>query len=361
MPVAYPGRRTGNDGARPRARAPRLVNIDAGTRTQVRLRRSNLSKPGYGRRRSGRGFSYLGTDGRPLEDARERQRIKDLVIPPAWRDVWISPDERGHIQATGFDTAGRKQYIYHPLWRERQDRAKFDHALEVAERLPGMRDRLCHDLTHGRGLTRDRVLAAIVRLLDLGMFRIGSARYADREEDPSYGLSTLRPDHVRSSGGCMLLEFAGKSGVEHTASVGDGEVCEVLRELRRRRRGETRLFAYWDPSARQWHEIDAAEINEYLREVSGHQMTAKDFRTWHGTVKAAETLGEIGPQRSPTKRRKAVSHAMKEVAGMLGNTPAVARASYVDPRVVEAYEGGEVVDTGAGDTEEAVADLIENV
>lgn len=175
MPVAYPGRRTGNDGARPRARAPRLVNIDAGTRTQVRLRRSNLSKPGYGRRRSGRGFSYLGTDGRPLEDARERQRIKDLVIPPAWRDVWISPDERGHIQATGFDTAGRKQYIYHPLWRERQDRAKFDHALEVAERLPGMRDRLCHDLTHGRGLTRDRVLAAIVRLLDLGMFRIGGA------------------------------------------------------------------------------------------------------------------------------------------------------------------------------------------
>jgi DNA topoisomerase-1 len=324
----------------------------------VRLRRSRLDRSGYGRRRAGRGFVYLDADGRPLRDAAAVERIKRLVIPPAWRDVWICPDERGHIQATGVDAAGRKQYLYHPRWRERRDKAKFDHALEVAERLPGMRDRLRRDLTHGRGLRRERVLAAVVRLLDLGMFRVGSARSADRDEDPSYGLSTLRPDHVRTQGGCVLLEFTGKSGIEHSSTVDDGEVCSVLRDLRRRRRGQDRLFAYWDPAARRWHEVQAAEVNEYLREVSGQPMTAKDFRTWHGTVKAAETLGEIGPQPTKTRRRKAVSHAMREVAGMLGNTPAVARASYVDPRVVDAYEDGEVVDPGDGDTEEAVAELI---
>jgi DNA topoisomerase-1 len=324
----------------------------------VRLRRSRLDRSGYGRRRAGRGFVYLDAGGRPLRDAAAVERIKGLVIPPAWKDVWICPDERGHIQATGVDAAGRKQYLYHPQWRERRDKAKFDHALEVAERLPGMRDRLLRDLTHGRGLRRERVLAAVVRLLDLGMFRVGSARSADRDEDPSYGLSTLRPDHVRTQDGCVLLEFTGKSGIEHSSTVDDGEVCSVLRDLRRRRRGQDRLFAYWDPAARRWHEVQAAEVNEYLREVSGQPMTAKDFRTWHGTVKAAETLGEIGPQPTKTGRRKAVSHAMREVAGMLGNTPAVARASYVDPRVVDAYEDGEVVDPGDGDTEEAVAELI---
>ncbi|WP_433222914.1 DNA topoisomerase IB [Dactylosporangium sp. CS-047395] len=311
----------------------------------MRLRRSHLDKPGLGRRRSGKGFTYLDTDGKPLRDAGAVERIKELVIPPAWQHVWISPDERGHIQAIGVDAAGRKQYLYHPQWREQQDRVKFDHVLEVAERLPGMRDRIRADLTGGRGLSRDRVLAAIAGLLDLGMFRVGGAASANREEDPSYGLSTLRPDHVRCSGGCVLLEFTGKSGIEHASGVDDGEICAVLRELRKRRKGEDRLFAYWDPAARKWHEVDAAEINEYLRDVSGEQMTAKDFRTWHGTVTAALALDEAGPQPTQTKRRKAVASAMKEVAEKLGNTPAVARASYVDPRVVEAYEEGDTAGT----------------
>ena len=322
----------------------------------MRLRRSDLSKPGYSRRRAGKGFTYRDTDGSPLTDAAEVERVKKLVIPPAWQDVWISPDPRGHIQATGIDAAGRKQYRYHDDWRTARDEAKFDHAKEVAERLPTIRDRLCGDLTAERGLTKARVLAAVVRLLDMGMFRIGSDQYAVREEDPSFGLSTLRPEHVRTQGGCVLLEFTGKSGVKHSGTVGDGEVCQVLRDLKRRRRGANRLFAYYDKAARRWRDLHADEINEYLREISGEQMTAKDFRTWHGTVKAAEALAEAGPQPTPAKRKKAVSHAMKEVADLLGNTPAVARASYVDPRVVEAFEEGEVVEQPG---EKAVLELLD--
>ncbi|GAB2565842.1 DNA topoisomerase [Paractinoplanes abujensis] len=321
----------------------------------MRLRRSDLEKPGYARQRTGKGFTYRDTDGTRLTDTEAVERIKALVIPPAWTDVWISTDPRGHIQATGIDAAGRKQYRYHDDWRTARDEAKFDHALEVAARLPKIRDRLCADLTEGRGLTRERVLAAIVRLLDMGMFRIGSDQYAVREDDPSFGLSTLQPSHVRTRGGCVLLEFTGKSGVDHSGTVGDGEVCQVLRDLKTRRRGHNRLFAFYDRTARRWREIHADDINDYLREISGEQMTAKDFRTWHGTVEAARSLAAQGPQPTESKRKKAVSHAMKEVAELLGNTPAVARASYVDPRVLEAYEEGEVV---RSDSEKAVSKLI---
>jgi len=317
----------------------------------MRLRRSDLSKPGFGRRRAGKGFSYLDTDGRPLTDAGTIDRIKALVIPPAWTDVWICTDERGHIQATGYDAAGRKQYLYHRVWRSTRDEAKFDHALEVAERLPEMRSRLCGDLSQ-RGLSRTRVLAAITRLLDMGMFRVGSDQYASREEDPSFGLSTLRPEHVRTRGGCVVMEFPGKAGVEHSNPVDDGEVCTVLRDLKRRRAGEKRLFAYWDPAARRWRDVRADEINEYLREISGEQMSAKDFRTWHGTVKAAEELAAAGPQPTKAKQKKAVSRAMKEVADLLGNTPTVARNSYVDPRVIDLYQEGKVADLSPGDTRE---------
>ena len=323
----------------------------------MRLRRSDLTKPGYGRRRSGKGFRYLDTDGRTtLSDAEAVARIKELVIPPAWTDVWISTDPRVHIQATGHDAAGRKQYLYHPVWRTERDEQKFDHALEIAERLPEIRSRLCADLS-GRGLTRARVLAAVVRLLDMGMFRVGSDQYARRDEDPSYGLSTLLPEHVRGRGGCVVLEFTGKSGVEHAHSVADGEVCQVLKDLKRRRRSEQRLFAYWDPAAKRWREIRADDINAYLREISGEEMTAKDFRTWHGTVKAAEELAAAGPQETRTGRKKAVAQAMKQVAGMLGNTPAVARSSYVDPRVVERYEQGRTVDPQEP-AEQAVVNLL---
>lgn len=320
-----------------------------------RLRRSDLDEPGYGRRRSGNGFTYLGPDGRRLTDADTVARIKALVIPPAWRDVWISTDPRGHIQAVGFDAAGRKQYRYHDAWRAARDRVKFDHVLEVAGHLPELRDRLCTDLTTGRGLSRDRVLAAIVRLLDMGMFRIGGAQYSDRDEDPSYGLSTLRPEHVRTRAGRVTLRFRGKSGVEHTAPVDDDEVATVLKDLKRRRPGQERLFAYWEPATRSWPVVDADAINDYLRQISGEQMTAKDFRTWHGTVKAARELAASGAQPTTTERRKVVAHAMQEVAGLLGNTPAVARASYVDPRVIDRFTAGDVI---AGEDENEVLSLL---
>ena len=204
------------------------------------------------------------------------------------------------------------------------------------------------------------MLAAIIRLLDMGMFRVGSAQYADRADDPSFGLSTLKPEHVRTRGGCVVLEFPGKSGIEHAHSVDDGEVCTVLRDLKRRRKGEKRLFAYWNPSTKRWHEIGADEINEYLRDISGEQMTAKDFRTWHGTVKAAAELAAAGPQESENKRKKVVSGAMKEVADLLGNTPTVARTSYVDPRVIDLYHDGKVADLSAEDTrEQAEAEVLE--
>jgi DNA topoisomerase I len=311
-----------------------------------RLRRSVLTGPGFARRRSGSGFRYFGPDGAAVTDPEVVERIKGLVIPPAWKDVWICPDPRGHIQVTGVDAAGRKQYRYHEEWRTARDEEKFDRVREVAGRLPKMRDRLCADLTSGRGLTRERVLAAIVRLLDLGMFRVGGDAYASRDEDPSYGLSTLRPEHVISRRGTLMLKFPGKSGVLHERAVEDGEVAEVLRALKRRRSGQDRLFAYWNPSAKCWQEIRADAVNDYLREISGASMTAKDFRTWHGTVTAAAELAEAGPQPTEAKRRKVVAHAMREVAEQLGNTPAVARASYVDPRLIEKYEDGEAPKRG---------------
>jgi DNA topoisomerase IB len=321
----------------------------------MRLRHSDLEKPGLGRRRSGKGFRYLDTRGKPLKDNAAIERIKALVIPPAWQDVWISSDPRGHIQAVGVDAAGRRQYLYHDEWRVARDQAKFDHMVEVAERLPELRDRLCTHLTTGRGLSRDRVLAAIVRLLDMGMFRIGGAQYADRDQDPSYGLSTLRPEHVRTRGKRVILQFPGKSGIEHDAPVDDAEVCAVLRALKRRRRGEERLFAYWNPSGRSWHAVHADEINDYLKDNSGEPMTAKDFRTWHGTLTAARELAAAGPQPTEARRKKVVAHAMKEVAELLGNTPAVARASYVDPRVIEHFADGEVA---ADDNEQETLDLL---
>jgi DNA topoisomerase-1 len=322
----------------------------------VRLRRSKLTEPGLSRRRSGKGFTYLDAAGDRITDAGTLARIKGLVIPPAWEQVWISPDPRGHIQATGVDAAGRKQYLYHPDWRTARDAEKFDRVLAASGKLPAVRRRLRADLTTGRGMSRERVLAAVVSLLDLGMFRVGNDVYAAREEDPSFGLSTLRPEHVSARKDCVQLAFPGKSGVEHSGKVDEGEVCAVLADLKRRRRGEERLFAYWDGRARRWREIDAAAVNDYLKEISGGEMTAKDFRTWHGTVTAAVALAEAGPQPTAAKRKKVVAKAMKEVADRLGNTPAVARASYVDPRVIERFEDGETV---AHDSERAVRDLLD--
>jgi DNA topoisomerase IB len=304
----------------------------------MRLRRSNPGGPGYGRRRRGRGFVYLDESGQPITDRAELDRIRGLAIPPAWTDVWICPHPRGHVQATGTDAAGRRQYLYHPVWRAKRDAAKFDHVLEVAVRLPRLRRRVDEDLD-GRGLNRPRVLAAVAKLLDSGAFRIGGDQYATGDE-PSYGVATLRPEHVRAARGCVVVEYVAKGGLDRVQTVADPDVCDLVRALRRRRNGADRLFAYWDADARQWRDVRSDEVNQYLREASGTDMTAKDFRTWHATVLAAAELAAAGPQRSPTARKRTVARVMREVAEQLGNTPAVARASYVDPRVVDLFHDG---------------------
>jgi DNA topoisomerase IB len=306
----------------------------------MRLRRSDPASPGLTRRRRGRSVTFLDLDRRPIRDPDELGRLRDLVIPPAWRDVWISPDPRGHIQAIGIDAAGRKQYLYHPQWRVKRDAVKFDHVLDVADRLPQLRKRATEDL-RARSMNRERVLALTARLLDLGLFRVGSDEYAGGDE-PTYGIATLRPEHARAVRGCVIFEYVAKGGIERVQTVRDGEVCAVLRNLRRQRRGEERLFAYREGG--QWRDVHSDDINGYLREASGGEMTAKDFRTWHATVLAAVELAGAGPKKSETGRRRAVSVAIKSVAGQLGNTPTVARSSYVDPRVIDLYNGGLVVD-----------------
>ncbi|MEO3747813.1 DNA topoisomerase IB [Plantactinospora sp. B5E13] len=302
----------------------------------MRLRRSDLSAPGYRRRRYGRGVVFLDIGGRPLRDPDEVDRLRSLVIPPAWRDVWICPDPAGHIQATGTDAAGRRQYLYHPLWRVRRDQAKFDHVLEVATRLPVLREQVDADLGT-RGLRRPRVLATVAKLLDMGTFRVGSDQYAVGDE-PTFGVATLRPEHTRCRGDAVVFEFPAKGGIAQQLRIDEPRLCGVLRELRRRRRAAARLFGYWD--GRSWRDVRSDEVNDYLRTASGGEMTAKDFRTWHATVLAATRLAAVEPPRSTTGRRRAVAAVMRDVAGLLGNTPAVARASYVHPRVVDLFHDG---------------------
>jgi len=324
----------------------------------VRLRRSDLAAPGYGRRRYGRGVRFLDTEGRPLRDPDEIARLRALAIPPAWRDVWICPHPAGHIQAVGVDAAGRRQYLYHPLWRARRDQAKFHHVLEVATRLPTLRRRVDADLAT-RGLRRPRVLATVAKLLDMGTFRIGSDQYA-AGDDPTFGVATLRPEHLRCRGGAVIFAFPAKGGIDQVLRVDDPRLCQVLRALRRRRRGAARLFGYWD--GRAWRDVRSDEVNDYLRAASGGEMTAKDFRTWHATVLAATRLAGDAPPRSAAGRRRAVAAVMREVAALLGNTPAVARASYVHPRVVDLYHDGVLARVAADAprdvAEAAVLDLL---
>ncbi|WP_418960798.1 DNA topoisomerase IB [Streptomyces tritici] len=310
----------------------------------MRLRTSDPERPGWQRVRHGRGFRYLDEAGWPLPAA-DRARVRALVIPPAWRDVWICPWPNGHLQAVGTDAAGRRQYLYHEEYRARQERAKHTHVREVAEALPRLRKAVEQDLTR-RGLCRERVLACAARLLDLGFLRVGGERY--QRDNDSYGLSTLRREHVRLARGRLVLDFSGKAGKRITLDVADESVRRVVRALLRRNGGGDRLFAYWE--GRTWHDLRADELNAYLRERSGTEMSAKDFRTWHATVLAAVALAvsEQAGRDSVTARRRAVRRAVCEVADYLGNTPAVCRTSYIAPRVLERYAEGETVSAALG-------------
>jgi DNA topoisomerase I len=306
----------------------------------TRLRRTSPDQPGWTRRRSGAGFSYLDRHGERLP-AEDVARVKALVIPPAWRDVWITPYANGHLQAVGTDDAGRRQYLYHPDWRTRRDAEKFDRMLLFGKALAKAREQVVLDLG-GEGMPMERACAAAVRLLDLGYFRIGNDVYA--EDNGSFGLTTLERRHVRKHQEALVFTFVGKSGVEHTIEIDDTVVIAALEVMRRRRApGDPRLLAY--KNGRAWHAVLPDLVNDYVRATTGIQATAKDFRTWHATVLAAAALAETPePGLTQASRKRAVSGAMKEVSSFLGNTPTLARSSYVDPRVVEAYERGVTIE-----------------
>jgi DNA topoisomerase I len=300
-----------------------------------RLRRADCSTPGIRRVRRGRGFAYVDEDGRRVDEPEVLARIAELAIPPAWEGVWICPYPNGHLQATGTDAAGRKQYRYHDAWRARRDGQKFDDMLVFAKALPRLRERVDHDL-RGSTLDRDCVLACAVRLLERGFFRIGSELYA--EENESFGLATLLKQHVKvEPGGVMVFDFPAKSGQRRHQGVLDERASEIVAALKRRRGGGPELFAYKD--GRRWRDVRSHEINDYLKEATGGDHSAKDFRTWNATVLAAVALAVSGEQLgTKASRKRAVKRAVEEVAMYLGNTPAVCRASYIDPRVFDAFD-----------------------
>ncbi|WP_024442059.1 MULTISPECIES: DNA topoisomerase IB [unclassified Mycobacterium] len=300
----------------------------------MRLRRSTTSGPGLRRIGRGRGFSYA--DGHhPVDDPEVLARIKALAIPPAWRKVWICPYPNGHIQAVGVDAAGRRQYLYHPQWQAERSEEKFDRALTLAKLLPDWRAEVLADL-RGRGLKRDRVLAVAQQLIDRGYFRAGGEEYA--QENGSFGLATLLRDHVTLRTGCVDFDYPAKSGVRRTVSVDDPLVVRAVRALLRAPTDLPRLLVYRTSDG--WCEVRADDLNERFRELTDEQFSVKDLRTWHGTVLAAESFAAACEPTSKTVRRREVAAVMRYVAEELGNTPAVARSSYVDPRVVQAYEQG---------------------
>jgi DNA topoisomerase I len=328
-----------------------------------RLRRSSCAAPGIERRRRGRGFEYRDPAGARIEDPEVLERIAELAIPPAWREVWICMDPLGHLQATGRDGAGRKQYLYHERWRAHRDRLKFDSMLAFGEALPRLRRRVARDLrmsstpnaAKGRAaeeLSRGRVLACAVRLLDLGFFRIGSEDYAERNE--SYGLTTMLREHVSIDGGELIFDFPAKAGRRRVQAIADRDALRVVAALKRRRRG-SQLLAYRD--GRRWIEIHPEDVNAYIKDHSGGEFTAKDFRTWNATVLAAVALAgwQVGDSRAAGRRR--VSSAVRTVASYLGNTPAVCRASYIDPRVIDRFLAGSTIAPALGTLAQAGPDL----
>jgi len=287
--------------------------------------------PGITRVKRGRGFVYSEPDGTLVRESRTLERIASLVIPPAWADVWISRSSNGHIQAVGRDARGRRQYRYHPLWTQVRDAAKYERTIAFASALPRLRRRVARDLRE-RGLTRRKVVAAAVRLLDTGLIRVGNEEYA--RDNASFGLTTLRSRHARVRGDTMQLTFRGKSGKEHSVGLRDKRLARVMRACQEL--PGQRLWQYVDEDGKRQH-LDSDDVNDYLREVMGADFSAKDFRTWAGTVLAVHELRERVDAARP---KAAVNEAVKEVAAQLGNTPTVCRACYIHPDVIDAFDDG---------------------
>ncbi|MBU9763985.1 DNA topoisomerase IB [Mycobacterium sp. TNTM28] len=308
----------------------------------MRLRRSTVGGPGIHRLRRGRGFSYRDGDGGTVTDSETLQRIYDLVIPPAWTKVWICPQHNGHIQAVGTDAAGRRQYLYHPRWQAQRSADKFDRVLELSGLLTDWRRDIVGDLRR-RGLTRNRVLALGLRLLDLGYFRAGGDQYA--EENNSFGIATLLREHVTMHSDAVEFDYPAKSGVRRTLQVEDPAVTRSVRSLVRRRRDADRLLGYRGDDG--WTDVHAEDLNVRFKEMVGDEYTVKDLRTWHGTVLAAQAFADADPPVEDKVVKRVESAVMREVAEALGNTAAVARSAYVDPRVVDAYRDGLTIAAGA--------------
>jgi DNA topoisomerase I len=320
-----------------------------------RLRRSDCAGAGLRRIGRGRGFSYEDGAGSRIDDEETLARIRALAVPPAWKEVWICPDPLGHIQATGYDEAGRKQYRYHERWEQRQAARKYEATREFARRLPRLRRAVKRDLAL-EGMPRERALACAVRLLDLGFFRIGGEEYAESNE--SYGVATVLREHVRREGEELVFDFPAKSGQRRVQSIRDRAAIAAIEAMRRRRGGPDDLLAYKE--GRSWRDVRSDDVNAYIQDCVGEEFSAKDFRTWHGTVLAAVELAGEGTPSSEAAAKRTIAAAVKRVAERLGNTPAVCRRSYIDPRVFDCYRDGSTIELSRSlaKTERAVLELV---
>jgi DNA topoisomerase-1 len=325
-----------------------IVTDPAASAKAAGLRYVPDTRPGIRRQRSGAGFRYRNPDGSRVSDAETLARIRSLVIPPAWTAVWICPIANGHLQATGRDVRGRKQSRYHPHWREVRDETKYERMTLFGAALPAIRAHVDHDLGLP-GLPREKILAAIVRLLETTFIRVGNTEYA--KTNHSYGLTTLRNKHVAVKSSTVTFNFQGKSGVEHTIDLQDRRLARIVQRCRDLPGYE--LFQYLDHDGNR-HSIDAADVNDYLRQISDQDFTAKDFRTWAGTVLACSLLREFEPAESDTQAKKNIVAAVKTVAERLGNTPAVCRKCYVHPTVLESYLTGSMLKVLEGQVEREV-------
>jgi DNA topoisomerase-1 len=290
--------------------------------------------PGLRRQKARSGFNYVGPDGRPVADERTLDRIRALAIPPAWTEVWICPEPNGHIQAVGRDAKGRKQYRYHARWREVRDAHKYDRVIAFGRALPRLRARVERDLAR-HGLPREKVLAAVVRVMEITLIRVGNDEYA--KQNKSFGLTTLRDRHFRIAGGKAIFEFVGKSGKPQRTGFHDRRLARIVKACQDI--PGQRLFQYLDEAGER-RAVESADVNGYIRDVLGEDFSAKDFRTWAGTVAAARALILQEPCASAAQAKKAINICVKAVAGLLGNTAAVCRGSYIHPAVLQAYSAG---------------------
>jgi DNA topoisomerase I len=303
------------------------------------LRYVSDSSPGLGRKRWGAHFRYTDPDGKPVRDRETLARIKSLVIPPAWKDVWICQNPKGHLQVSGRDARGRKQSRYHPRWREVRDENKYERMMVFGAALPAIRERVEHDLS-APGLPREKVLAAIVRLMETTLIRIGNEEYA--RQNQSYGLTTMRNKHVQVEGSSVSFNFQGKSGVRHTVDFNDRRLARIIQRCQDIPGYE--LFQYIDKEGER-HTIDSADVNDYIRAITNQDFTAKDFRTWAGTVLACSMLHEFEAFQSETEAKRNIVQAIKDVSSRLGNTPSVCRKCYVHPAVLDSYLAGAMIKT----------------